>query len=535
MNVKYFSYCGRTQEAVENIFTEIESNKDDLYLQALLANQANMPANLLPFRGYMLLDRENNVETLKSITKVPITEARPIYFIYSGMGSQWPGMAIKLMKIPMFDDSLRASSKTLEEFGLDVYGMLCNPDPEQYSNNTMNCMLAITAIQIALTDVLTALGVSPDGIIGHSTGEMGCGYADGGITREQTMRLAYHRGTTIMKHTEIKGAMAAVGLTWEQVKEQAPPGVVAACHNGADSVTISGDAEGVATFCAQLKEKDIFAKVVDTSGIPFHSPAMLAVQDEMIECMRTAVPEPKPRSSKWISTSIPEDDWESDLAATCSAEYHVHNACSPVLFYEAIQKIPANAVTIEMAPHSLMQAILRRSLQKTVTNVGLMNRPKSENDDELESFLGSLGKIYQAGVNIQITELYPGGQYKGVVPKGTPMIGPMWKWDHTQDWLTIDGRQVLAGGSGSVASSATYNIDPFATDSKETYLLDHVIDGRVLYPFTGHMVLAWRTLCKLKGLDYTKTPVVFENINVFSATILTKPSKFIHYFKLLKF
>uniref|UniRef100_A0A1I7T189 Fatty acid synthase n=1 Tax=Caenorhabditis tropicalis TaxID=1561998 RepID=A0A1I7T189_9PELO len=286
------TYCGRTQEAVEKMFTEIETHKDDYYLQSLLSNQSNMPANLLPFRGYMLLDRENNETPLKNITKVPITEPRPIYFVYSGMGSQWPGMAIKLMKIPFFDESLRASSKTLEEFGLDVYGMLCNPDPEQYTNNTMNCMLAITAIQIALTDTLTALGVSPDGIIGHSTGEMGCGYADGGITREQTMRLAYHRGTTIMKHTEIKGAMAAVGLNWEEVKAQAPPGVVAACHNGADNVTISGDADGVDAFCNQLKERDIFAKKVDTSGIPFHSPAMLAVKDEMIESMRTAVPEP---------------------------------------------------------------------------------------------------------------------------------------------------------------------------------------------------------------------------------------------------
>ncbi|CAI2347157.1 unnamed protein product [Caenorhabditis sp. 36 PRJEB53466] len=522
---KIVTYCGRTQEAVESILANVEAQKDDLYLQALLANQANLPPKDLPFRGYVLLNRDNNQAALKSVSKIPITEPRPIYFIYSGMGSQWPGMAIKLMKIPLFDESLRASSKTLDEYGLNVYAMLCNPDPEQYSSNTLNCMLAITAIQIALTDTLFALGVTPDGIIGHSTGEMGCGYADGGITREQTMRLAYHRGTTIMKHTEIKGAMAAVGLTWEEVKQQAPPGVVAACHNGADSVTISGDSDGVAKFCAALKEKDIFAKVVDSSGIPFHSPAMLAVQDEMLESMRTAVPEPKPRSSKWISTSVPEEEWESDLAATCSADYHVHNACSPVLFYEALQKIPANAVTIEMAPHSLMQAILRRSLQKTVTNVGLMNKPKSESDDELESFLVSLGKIYQAGVNIQITELYPGGQFTGVVPKGTPMIGPMWKWDHSADWPTIDGRQMTAGGGGSIPASATYNIDPFAADSKEAYLLDHCIDGRVLYPFTGHMVLAWKTLCKLKSVDFQKTPVVFENINVYSATIITKPIK----------
>lgn len=82
---------------------------------------------------------------------------------------------------------------------------------------------------------------------------------------------------------------------------------------------------------------------------------MLSVKQEMYESMLTAVPEPKPRSSRWISTSIPQSEWESDLASTCSAEYHVNNACSPVLFYEALQNIPANAVVIEIAPHSLMQ------------------------------------------------------------------------------------------------------------------------------------------------------------------------------------
>lgn len=103
------------------------------------------------------------------------------------------------------------------------------------------------------------------------------------------------------------------------------------------------------------------------------------------------------------------------------------------------------------------------------------------------------------------------------------MIGPLWKWDHSQDWPVIDGKQLLAGSGGSVPCSASYTIDPFAADSKEVFLLDHVIDGRVLYPFTGHMVLAWKTLCKLKGVDYLKTPVILENINVYSATILTKP------------
>lgn len=76
-----------------------------------------------------------------------ITEPRPIWFIYSGMGSQWAGMGKQLMKIPLFDNSLKESSETLNYLGLDVYGMLQNDDPEQYKD-TLNCMLAITSIQV---------------------------------------------------------------------------------------------------------------------------------------------------------------------------------------------------------------------------------------------------------------------------------------------------------------------------------------------------------------------------------------------------
>uniref|UniRef100_A0A1I7ZWW4 Fatty acid synthase n=1 Tax=Steinernema glaseri TaxID=37863 RepID=A0A1I7ZWW4_9BILA len=513
------TYCGRTDDSVKHIFEKIQEYPDNAALQHLFAVQSNILPKDAPFRGYYIEGKDGKAPLI-DVQKVPITEQRPIYFVYSGMGSQWPGMGRALMVIPAFDESLRKSSKSLEQFGLDVYGMLCNPDPAQYQNNTLNCMLAITAIQIALTDLMYLMGVQPDGVIGHSTGEMGCGYSDGGLTREQTMQLAYHRGTTIMNSkVPIVGAMAAVGLSWEEATKRCPEGVVPACHNAAESVTISGDAAKISEFLEQLKSEDIFAKPVDSSGIPFHSPAMQIVKDAMLDAMKTVVPEPKLRSSKWISTSIPEDDWESDLAMTCSADYHVHNACSPVLFHEAIQKIPPNAVTIEMAPHSIMNSILRRSLQKTCTNVGLMT---SRSEDPLESFLKELGRIYQAGVNINIAKLFPAVTLP--VPSNTPMIGPMWKWDHSVDWPVIDGRQMAVGGGG-VAATSTYNIDPFAADSKDAYLLDHAIDGRVLFPFTGHMVLAWKTLCKLKSLDFQKTPVVLEDINVYNATIITKPIK----------
>ena len=280
--------------------------------------------------------------------------------------------------------------------------------------------------QIALTDLLEMMQVIPDGIIGHSTGEMGCGYADGALTRDQTMKLAYYRGSTIMRSKfNMNGAMAAVGLTWEEAKERCPEGVVAACHNGQDSVTISGNAEKIKEFCGKLEAEGIFAKNVDSSGIPFHSPIMLQIRDKMLASMRLAVLEPKQRSSKWVSTSVPEENWDDDCAIYCSADYHVNNACSPVLFYEALQKIPPNAITIEIAPHCLFQSILRRNLQKTCSNVGLMN---NKTEDEMKFFLEALGKVYQAGAIIHIENLYP--QATLPVPLQTPMISPWWRWDH---------------------------------------------------------------------------------------------------------
>ena len=65
--------------------------------------------------------------------------------------------------------------------------------------------------------------------------------------------------------------------------------------------------------------------------------------------------EPRPRSARWLSTSIPEAQWQSSLARTSSAEYSVNNLVSPVLFQEALYHVPEHAVVLEIAPHALLQ------------------------------------------------------------------------------------------------------------------------------------------------------------------------------------
>lgn len=74
----------------------------------------------------------------------------------------------------------------------------------------------------------------------------------------------------------------------------------------------------------------------------------------------------------------------------CSAEYLTNNLLKPVLFEEASKCIPENAIIIEIAPHGLLQAILKRAHPNTCTNVSLTR--KSDGKSNLNNLLGAIGR-----------------------------------------------------------------------------------------------------------------------------------------------
>lgn len=65
--------------------------------------------------------------------------------------------------------------------------------------------------QIAQIDLLAQLGLQPDGILGHSVGELACGYADGSLSHSEAILAAYWRGRCIKEASLPLGGMAAVG------------------------------------------------------------------------------------------------------------------------------------------------------------------------------------------------------------------------------------------------------------------------------------------------------------------------------------
>ena len=78
-------------------------------------------------------------------------------------------------------------------------------------------------------------------------------------------------------------AVANLGLTWKEAKERCPEGVVPACHNAEDTVTVSGPAQAVHDFVVQLKEEGYFAREVSSNGVALHSYYMESIATKLKE------------------------------------------------------------------------------------------------------------------------------------------------------------------------------------------------------------------------------------------------------------
>ncbi|XP_042639485.1 fatty acid synthase [Orycteropus afer afer] len=500
---------GRSPEAVQNLLEQGQRHSQDLAFLSLLNDIAGTPASAMPFRGYTVLGSRLGGQ---EVQQAPAGH-RPLWFICSGMGTQWCGMGQSLMRLDSFRESILRSDEAIKPYGLKVLDLLLRADESTFDDITQ-AFVSLTAIQIALIDLLTAMGLQPDGIIGHSLGEVACSYADGCVSQEEAMLATYWRGQCIKEANIPPGAMAAVGLSWAECKERCPPGVVPACHNSKDTVTISGPQDSVAEFVEQLKQEGVFAKEVRTGGMAFHSYFMDSIATPLLQALKKVIRQPRPRSPRWLSTSIPEAQWQNSLARTFSAEYNVNNLVSPVLFQEALWHVPEHAVVLEIAPHGLLQAVLKRGLKSTCTIIPLM---KKNHEDNLDYFLTSIGKLHLSGIDVNPNGLFPPMEFPA--PRGTPLISPLIKWDHSQTW-DVPAAEDFPSGSGS-SSATIYNID-VSPESLDHYLVDHCINGRVIFPATGYVYLVWKTLARTLGLVMDQMPIVFEDVVLHQATILPK-------------
>ena len=74
---------------------------------------------------------------------------RPIWFVYSGMGSQWAGMGRDLMRIKVFADAIERCHKALEPHGVDLKYIVTSEDDSIF-DNILNSFVGIAAVQVRM-------------------------------------------------------------------------------------------------------------------------------------------------------------------------------------------------------------------------------------------------------------------------------------------------------------------------------------------------------------------------------------------------
>lgn len=464
---------------------------------------ANVESKWPAYRGFVLPTKTDGLLTELS---QDTTKRRPIWFVYSGQGAQWRQMAVDLLdkdyKINSFRNSIEKCHAILRHEGLDLLALLEQGNEQTYED-PVHSFTALVAIQLALTDVLKQAGIRPDGLLGHSFGEIACGYADEAITLEQAMQIAYWRGQTIKSAVaKQQGQMAVVAMNWEQACKACPAGIVPACHNAQNNVTISGERDAVQLFVKQLMEKGIDARLINTSGVAFHSPMIEAAYSVFKQEVQQVITEPQARSKRWISTSILESEMVEPRL--CDADYFANNILNPVLFNEAVSHIPEDAVVIEIGAHTLLHAILRESLPDAVL-IGLMRR---EHDNQSELLCG-LGRCYMSGIDIDWNRLFP-VQYP---LNNNTCIPSLVSWDHTTSWEVPPPPRKIENS----------HIIDLSLD-EHRYLQDHKINGQILYPATAYVCLAWETIARYHHCHFSQCPIEFESIKFHRATFLTEES-----------
>ena len=515
------NFCSRTREGVENAFKFIEDNPQVVtkgYLALLNDFSKTAPSSGQYIRGSAILSEGKVVGS--SIERVK--DKRPLWMVVSALGCQWPAMAKALMNFKPFSDSIHATKAIIDKHNLGFDLLKLVLDEKHDLSNLLDTFLALVSVQMALVDVLYFLDIKPDGIVGHSVGEIAAGYADACMTREQTILVAHAIAKSAVTHGNTsgkRGGMAAVGLSWEKMQQkldqmgEEAKSVFIGCKNSEDTITLSGVEDDLKKIVEKLIDEGIFAKIVESCGIPFHSPLVKNTYQPITDMCTEIITNPKKRSHRWLSTSVPSDRWHEPEFQVLGPNYYANSVVAPVMFGDVFQYIPKNAVVVEVGPHAMLLSLIKRGLGPDSTCISMMKR--DNNEGNLNLLLTAIGQLYCQGNNPSIEKLYPKVEYP--VPRETASISPLINWDHSKDLSVTkfpDYFNVMKGDQ-----MATFDL----MEQKSQYLAGHCIDGRILFPATGYLWMIWQRLAVSLGMsNYEECPVEFFNVKFHRATLLAK-------------
>jgi phthiocerol/phenolphthiocerol synthesis type-I polyketide synthase A len=348
-------------------------------------------------------------------------------FVYSGQGSQWPGMGRQLLADePVFAAAVAELEPAFQEqTGFSLRQVLAAGEPLV----GIECIQPVlVGMQLALTELWRSYGVEPDAVIGHSMGEVTAAVVAGALTSVEGLRVIATR-SRLMARLSGQGAMALLELDPESAKAliRHRPDVTLAVYASPRQSVIAGPPEQVDALIAMVAAQDRLARRIEVD-VASHHPII----DPVLPELRKALADLTPRRPTIPLITTTRDDAASS-AFVFDADHWSTNLRNPVRFSHAVAAAGADYGTfVEVSPHP----VLTYAISDTLADVHHHSVSTLQRDthDTL---------TFHTNLNATHIVQPPNTDH----PAGPHPVIPTAPWHHTRHWITMKERVDVAGAA----------------------------------------------------------------------------------------
>jgi acyl transferase domain-containing protein len=334
--------------------------------------------------------------------------------------------------------------------------------------------------------------------------------------------------------------------------------LVVACVNSPKNVTVSGEAAHIKHLQAVLEAGQIFARELKVN-VAYHSFQMREMADEYLHKLGS-LDKPHGLSLKnvpLVVSSVTGNEISRDELS--DPKYWVRNLVSPVLFSQALATICSNTSSatspsktttlkldgshrrqisisdmVEVGPHSALQGPIREILlsisqDRVINYLSMLVR----NTSAVHSTLELAGRLYCLGYPIDVECVNGGVVWTGksrvsARPRKSLTSLPDYPFNHSKSYWTESrlsknyrfrkhARHDLLGVQATDWNPLEAKWRNIIKISELPWAEDHKINGTVLYPAAGMLVMAIEACKQLADETKELAGFLFKNVSFHSA------------------